>query len=294
MRDPVAPVGIAGLGLVGSALAARLLAAGHPVFGWDPKLDRRMALAAAGGEAAPGPAALIACPALFLAAYDAAQVESLLDALPGGGRLATLVLVTTCDPGEAQDLARQAMLRDLGFVEFPISGTSRQIREGKATGLLAGEEAAIDRVAPLLAAVCPHHIRVGRAGDAARMKLAVNLVLQINRIALAEGIVLAERLGLDPGLFLRVARDSAAYSAVMDSKGEKMVSSDFTPESRIAQTLKDAELILAAAAAARQVLPLAATGTALLRAAIASGGGERDSAAVIEAIRALGWKREAP
>ncbi|WP_043837373.1 NAD(P)-dependent oxidoreductase [Muricoccus aerilatus] len=285
-----APVGLAGLGLVGAALAARLLAAGHAVLGWDPDPARRAALRAIGGATADGPAALGQdCEALIVAVYDADQAAALIAALPKPAQVSTILCVTTCDPGQATGLAQQAAALGLGFVEFPLSGNSREIRAGDATGMLGAEDAVARGIAPLLRVLCPRHLRVGGVGDAARMKLAVNLVLQVNRAALAEGMVLAERQGLDPALFLEVARHSAARSAVMDGKGPKMVRGDFAPESRIVQTLKDAELILAAGAEAGQPLPLASAQAALLREAVAEDG-SRDSAAVIEAIRALGRK----
>ena len=133
--------------------------------------------------------------------------------------------------------------------------------------------------------LCPRRTRVGDIGDASRTKLAINLILQNNRAALAEGIVFAERLGLDGAAFLAAARQSAAYSRVMDTKGEKMLSRDFRPQSHIAQTLKDAELILHQARQRGLHLAMTEAQADLLRAAIALEGPECDSAAVIEAIR---------
>ena len=122
-------------------------------------------------------------------------------------------------------------------------------------------------------------------GDASRAKLAINLILQNNRAALAEGIVLAERMGLDGQTFLAAARESAAYSRVMDTKGEKMLSRDFRPQSHISQTLKDAELILQEAERRGLDLPVTEAQAELLRTAIAIEGPDSDSAAIIEAIR---------
>jgi len=122
-------------------------------------------------------------------------------------------------------------------------------------------------------------------GDASRAKLAINLILQNNRAALAEGIVLAERMGLDGQTFLATARQSSAYSRVMDTKGEKMLNRDFRPQSRLAQTLKDAELILAEAARQGLRLPVTEAQADLLRTAIAIAGPDSDSSAIIEAIR---------
>ncbi len=133
--------------------------------------------------------------------------------------------------------------------------------------------------------LCPRSVRIGKIGDASRAKLAINLILQNNRAALAEGIVLAERMGLDANIFLATARRSAAYSRVMDTKGEKMLNRDFRPQSHLSQTLRDAELILEEAARHRLDLPVTLAQTGLLRAAIAMEGPDSDSAAVIEAIR---------
>ena len=108
---------------------------------------------------------------------------------------------------------------------------------------------------------------------------------QANRAALAEGIVFAERLGLDGRAFLETARASAAHSRVMDSKGEKMLNRDFQPQSHIAQTLKDAELILHEARQRGLRLPVTEAQADLLRSAIAITGADSDSAAIIEAIR---------
>ena len=90
----------------------------------------------------------------------------------------------------------------------------------------------------------PHRFHIGKAGDGGgRAKLAINLILGLNRMALAEGIVFASRLGLDAKAFLDVARASAAYSQVMDIKGRKMVEREFGPEGFVHQSLKDFTLM---------------------------------------------------
>ena len=112
-------------------------------------------------------------------------------------------------------------------------------------------------VADILGAVFPSYFHMGPAGNAGRTKLAINLILGLNRLALAEGLVFAERMGLEPARFLDVARQAASYSQVMDTKGPKMVRGDFAPEGRARQTLKDVELMLAQARQLGQDLPLA-------------------------------------
>ena len=285
---PHLPVGMIGLGLMGSALSARLIGAGLPVIGFDIDAARCTALRAGGGEPAASANELIAkCRIIVVALYNAAQIGKVFDELDKGAFLAdaTVICTTTCGPAEIARLAQRAADAGLCFIEAPVSGTSAEVRDGTATALISGEACAIEAVAAVLNVLCPQQIRVGGIGDAARTKLALNLILQTNRAALAEGLAFAESLGLDVANFLAIARRSAAYSHVMDVKGEKMLARDFTPQSHLSQTLKDAELILGEARRLGQTLPMMTVQGALLRATIALMGGECDSAAVIETIR---------
>jgi putative dehydrogenase len=277
-----------GLGLMGSALSARLLDAGLPLVGFDIDPAKRMALGKSGGEAVSSAAeVMMRCQTIVIAVFNAGQIEKLLkDFPPDAGRAHPIMIcTTTCAPDEITDLVRRTGEIGLRFVEAPISGTSTELRKGSAMALVAGEAKAIEAAAPILDILCPRQARLGNLGDAARTKLAINLILQNNRAALAEGIAFAESMGLDAAAFLAIARQSAAHSAVMDSKGDKMAGRDFVPQSRISQTLKDAELILEEARRRKQHLPLTLIQTALLRAAITLSGPDADSSAIIGAIR---------
>ena len=137
----------------------------------------------------------------------------------------------------------------------------------------------------MLEALFPRRFHIGKIGDGGRAKLAINLILGLNRLALAEGLVFASRLGLDPAAFLDVARVSAAASQVMDTKGPKMVAGNFVPEGRVRQTLKDTQLMLDQARKAGQQLPLLEIHADVLQACLAQGDGEYDNAIVIEEIR---------
>jgi 3-hydroxyisobutyrate dehydrogenase-like beta-hydroxyacid dehydrogenase len=276
-------VGIIGLGLMGTALAERLIEAGTPVIGFD--LDPAKCKSF-GGEAATSAEAVMArCQTAVIAVFNAEQVEAVLDGFRGAGLADLVICTTTCAPHEIVNLSNRAARLHLRFVEAPVSGTSAEVRAGSAMALIAGEGATIDEAATVLNILCPRQTRVGKIGDAARTKLAINLVLQNNRAALAEGIAFAESMGLDAPAFLASLRESAGYSRVMDTKAQKMLARDFSAQSHIAQTLKDAELILEEARRTEQHLPMTLVQTGLLRAAIALTGPDADSAAVIEAIR---------
>src|SRR5262249_20102177 len=105
----------------------------------------------------------------------------------------------------------------------PVSGTSAQVRQGDGVGLIGGDVATAQIGAPVLEALFPRRFHIGEIGDGGRAKLAINLILRLNRLALAEGLVFPTPLVLDPAAFLEVAWKSAAASQVMDTKGPKMV-----------------------------------------------------------------------
>jgi 3-hydroxyisobutyrate dehydrogenase-like beta-hydroxyacid dehydrogenase len=286
--QPNTPVGIIGLGLMGTALSERLIEADVPLIGFDIEPARRANLRTAGGMVATSVSELAGRSAtIIIAVFSGEQVEALFGEIENAAGPARPIVIctTTCGPDEMTRLARRAASAGIAFVEAPISGTSAEVRDGTATALVAGEAGAIESVSALLEILCPRRVRVGAVGDASRTKLAINLILQNNRAALAEGIAFAERLGLDGRAFLAAARESAAYSRVMDTKGEKMLTRDFRPQSHLSQTLKDAELIIEEAGRLGLLLPMTTTQAELLRAAIVLEGPDSDSAAVIEAIR---------
>ena len=123
---------------------------------------------------------------------------------------------------------------------------------------------------------------IGRAGKA---KLAINLIVGLNRAALAEGFLFAEKNGLDLPQMLELFKNSSAYSHVMDIKGQKMIANDFTTQAKLSQHRKDVGLILELCQKNRLKLPLSELHYSLLTEAEANGDGEIDNSAIITAIR---------
>ncbi len=286
---PGKTVGLVGLGLVGTALAARLALAGFVPLGYDLREEARQAFAARGHRVAGSLQEIgAACAQVVLAVFDTAGVLQAVEGPQGllaGGTPRCLIDCSTGDPDQLDQLARRLAPRGVAFIEAPLSGSSQQIAAGEATLLLGGSDEAIANARPLLQALAVRAIHVGGAGMGARAKLATNLVLGLNRAALAEGMVFAERLGIAPARFLELVLATPARSGAAEAKGEMMVREDFAPQSRIRQHLKDVDLMLADARAAGQRLPLSETHAALMRAAVAADDGELDNAAIVRQIR---------
>ena len=281
-------VGVIGLGLVGEALARRLIAADYAVYGTDIDAARTKRFEDYGGHPVGSIEALaFHAERVLIAVFDTEQVAQVVEGPGGlidsGNRLASCH--STCDPDRLAALAGRAAERGHTLLEVPLSGTSVQIHKGDGVGLVGGPAAAIAQMADVLDVICPRRFALGAVGNGSRAKLAVNLVLGLNRAGLAEGLAFAERLGLDPVAFLDVLKGSAAYSQVMETKGPKMVRRDFKSEGKVTQALKDLHMMLDQAQAHGQALPLATVNAALLQACVAHGDGDQDNCIVIEEIR---------
>jgi 3-hydroxyisobutyrate dehydrogenase-like beta-hydroxyacid dehydrogenase len=285
-------VGLLGIGLVGRAVARLLLDAGYDVVGYAPSAASRQALRDVGGRPVESVAEVgRACGLVVLAVFNTSQVQDvvegqdgLLSVAPPAGESRVVINLSTCEPDRIIALEKRIRGR-ASFVEMPISGTSNQIAKAEGVGLIGGDAAEIAAVDPILAVICPRRYRLGDIGAGATAKLAVNLILGLNRAAMAEGIAFAEKLGLDPRAFLDVARNSAAYSQVMDVKGKKMVERDYAPLSKVGQTLKDFTIMRAYAQEAGQALPFAEVYIEMMEGCVRAGESELDNAALIEEIR---------
>jgi len=295
MAERAGPVAIVGLGLMGEVYARRLLDAKIPVSGYDIDAARRSRLALIGGKPAESIAAL-AKPArcIIIAVFNTEQVEDVVEnhLLPalGEGSGKIVLCMSTVDPDRVAALAGRVIPRGIRYLDVPVSGTSDQVRRGDGVALIGGDMAIADDVTDIFDALFARRFHVGKVGDGGRAKLAVNLILGLNRLALAEGLVFAERLGLSPAAFLEVARGSASYSQVMETKGPKMVRGDFSPEGRVKQTLKDAHLMLDQAAAVGQKLSTLEVHVDVLEACVRAGEADLDNSAIIREVRRRGGK----
>jgi putative dehydrogenase len=285
-------IGLLGIGLVGRAVARLLLDAGYMVVGYAPSSASRDALKDLGGRPVNSVAEVgRTCGLVILAVFNTSQVEEVVEGTggllwvaPPAGESRVVINLSTCEPDRIMALDKRTQGRT-SFVEMPISGTSTQIAKGEGVGLIGGEPDAIEAVDPILAVICPRRYSLGEIGTGAKAKLAVNLILGLNRAAMAEGIAFAESLGLEPRAFLDVARNSAAYSQVMDVKGKKMVERDYTPLSKVGQTLKDFTIMREYAWEAGQALPFAEVYIEMMEGCMRAGEGDWDNAALIEEIR---------
>ena len=280
-------VGVIGLGLMGTAITERLLEYGYQTFVWNRTKEKADALCDLGAQWSDNP--LADCDRIIISLYTSDIVDAVI-----GQLLANLhnnqqvslkpgkILIDTTTGAPDQSITLAAKLASLGihYLDAPISGSSEQTRRGESTVMVGGDRNAFDACSDLWSVLGANVYHTGSSGSAAKMKLVSNLVLGLNRAALAEALVFARGIGVDPTAALEVLRCSMAYSRVMDVKGQKMLNEDFHVQAKLSQHLKDVCLILSSG----MTLPMSQTHRILLEQAEAMGLGEADNCAIIKAI----------
>ena len=280
------PIGLIGVGLLGIALAERMIQARLTVLGFDLDARQGARLQELGGAVAADSTEIVAkCREIVLCLPNSSIVKAVVGETVNGLTPDSLLIdATTGDPEDSVAMARELSSRGIEYVDATIAGSSEQARQGQATVLIGGTEVGVKRAESVLASWSARRFHLGESGSGARMKLVVNLVLGLNRAALAEGMMLARACGIDAAAALAVLRETPAFSAIMTTKGPKMASRDYAPQARLAQHLKDVELIRVLANRQNAMTPLSDVHEELLRRAVELGFGEADNSAIMEAF----------
>ncbi len=239
-------VAVIGLGLMGGTIAGHLIDDGHSVTGYDPEPDRRAELRERRGMPADSVADAIAAAAVAILSLPNSSI--MLDIIPeiAGAAVPGLIVVdtTTGAPADSIEAARQLADAGIAYTDATVSGNAAQTAEKDIIFMLGATPEVASTISGLLQPMCRNVYHVGPVGAGSRTKLVVNHILSINRVAIAEGLVVAEKAGLDLAPVLEVLKDSAAYSKAMDIWGSRMVEGDYyPPKSRVRQSHKDARLI---------------------------------------------------
>lgn len=279
-------VGLIGVGLLGSALANRLLNNDIGVHGFDTNEGQLEALSQSGGIACDSAAEVVQkCNVLFLSLLSSDEVLSLVRQLRTDFKRSQIVVdTTTGDPQQVVAVGKSLAELEVSYLEATVAGSSAQVTTGKVALFLGGDADVVESVEPLLAAIASKHFHLGPVGAASRFKLVHNLVLGLHRAVLAEGLVFAESLGFDQEVTLEILKQTPAQSGVMETKGRRMVERDYEPQARLSQHLKDVQLILAEAERAGINTHLSQVHKVLLEHTEALGFGDADNSAVIEAF----------
>ncbi|OLE35453.1 MAG: 3-hydroxyisobutyrate dehydrogenase [Actinobacteria bacterium 13_1_20CM_3_68_9] len=284
MARKVSTVAVLGTGIMGSGMARNLARAGLETRAWNRTRANAEALADDGiavadtfAEAVSGADAVVT----MLADGDAVREVMGGDdgALAAISTDAAWLQMSTVGIAATQGLARLAAERQVAFVDAPVLGTKQPAEAGELTVLASGPDDVLDRCTPVFEAVAARTFRLGQAGNGNRMKLVVNNWLVTLTVGLAETIALAERLGMDPALFLDIIKGGPMGPAYAELKGRMMIERKFDPAFPLRLADKDARLVLEAVDGDGDELPVTRAVERRIAEAIELGHGDEDMAA---------------
>jgi 3-hydroxyisobutyrate dehydrogenase len=282
-------IGIAGTGRMGTAIAQRLLAAGHEVRAWNRTAKNARAAIDAGARWTPTLAELVNESVIVISfLLDNAAVERVylgsegLLAGPVEGRL--FIDMSTVSPGTHGRIAAAIASREAAFIECPVSGSVASARSGALVGFAGGDAAVIARAQPVLGQLCRRVERAGPLGAGARMKLAANLLLTVFWQALGEALLVADPADGDAARTLDVLADSNIGATILRARGAEIIAAldgaTLPPATFDVDTMrKDLRYMSEEAALLGGSLPLATRTLECLDGASRAGGGHVDGVA---------------
>ena len=290
--------GVIGLGIMGGAMSANLLKAGHQVVGFDISRDAGARFTANGGRLLASAAEVMRAAPVSIVSLPSVKAFLAVYAELAQHALAGRILVDACTmPIEVKEAAL-AGLAGTGvlMLDCPVSGTGAQAINKDLVVLGSGDQAAFDAARPVLEGMSRKQVYLGRFGQGSTMKFLANHLVNIHNVAAAEVFTLAAKAGIDLNLVFETLQDSAATSRMFQMRGPLMVADRYdNPSAQIDMFMKDLDIIGRFAERLRCPVPLFSLATQFYHAAISQGYGAQDTAAVCRTMEALaGVQRTKP
>jgi 3-hydroxyisobutyrate dehydrogenase len=283
-------VAFLGLGLMGSGMAARLLAHGFHVKVYNRDPQKAAPLAKAGAkvansprEAAQGAGIIISMVADDMAARAVWLGEN--GALAGAAPGTVLVESSTITVDWVSELAAAAAQKGCELLDAPVTGSKTQAASGELNFLVGGSASALETARPALAAMSRGIVHLGPGGSGALLKLINNFLCGVQVASLAEAMALIEKSGLDRARALEIVTNGAPGSPLLKTLSARMTVPDYTPNFLLRLMAKDLAYAVAEGHKLSIDLATARAALGLFRQATASGHGDQDIAAVVEQFR---------
>jgi 3-hydroxyisobutyrate dehydrogenase-like beta-hydroxyacid dehydrogenase len=284
-------VGIAGLGIMGSAIARNLVERGWRVIGFDIDAAKNAELARAGVVIADNVVQLARdAPVIMTSLPTPVAVEKVAREIAGGGQPPRIVIELST-LSLADKLRFQAILQTAGHIplDCPLSGTGAQAKLRDLVVYASGDSQAIEKCMGLFADFAKQSADLGRYGNGSRMKFVANHLVAIHNVASAEAMLLAERAGLDLNQVIEMVAPGAGGSRMFQMRAPMMAKRSYEPATmRISTWRKDMAIIAEFASELGCETPLFTTTQPVYARAMAMGLGNQDTAAVFEVLKANG------
>jgi len=275
-------VAFLGLGIMGRAMATNLVKAGHEVTVWNRSAGKEVEgarLAATPAEAAQG------TEVVWLCVSDTAAVESVLFGPDGVEPSLTEGMIiadsSTISPSATRKFAERLQKKGVHYVDSPVTGSKTGAEGGTLLFIVGGDEAVIEQLKPLYAAMGKKIFRIGETGKGQSAKLVMNLQIALIYEGFAEALTLAAKLGVDAEKLMPLVHASMVKSGVVEYKEPFVLSRDFSANFPLRLMRKDIRLALDAAKEARVKLPGLETVEEVYDLAVEDGHADLDYAATL-------------
>lgn len=283
-------VGFAGIGIMGSGMAANLVEAGHEVVVWNR--TRSKAEAVKGAEVAATPAELAArCPLVMICVSDTPDVREVVEG-PGGlaeglGEGSLVVDHSTISPAATKELAAAVRASGAAWLDAPVSGGSEGAARGTLSIMVGGEARDVERARPFMEAFGSSITHVGGVGAGQTAKLVNQILVVVNQLAVSEALLLAEAADLDLAATLAAVEGGAAGSWMLSNRGPQMIRRDWQPGFTIDLQQKDLRLVLEAADQLGAAVPATALVFQMYRGLQRRGLGSDGNHALVKALEEM-------
>jgi len=288
-------IGFIGLGDMGQAIVPRLLAAGHTVTGWNRTKEKAVPLFQLGMRWADSPReAARESEIVFSIVIDSAAVQSVAlgkDGIIAGLRKDAVYLdMSTINPEVSRAVAAEFAKAGLTMMDAPISGTTLTLGQGKASLMVGGDQAAFQRVQPVLLAIGPKVTYIGAQGLAVQLKVALNMTLVIEVIGFCEGVALAEKGGVPREVAVDAMLKSVVASPVLNYRAPLILEGHISDATYGNVNLQQKDMLLALELGRKMgvPVPLGAAANEMLNACRGLGLAQHDFVTVYEVYRRLG------
>ncbi len=288
----MAKLGFVGLGVMGSRVVKRLLAAGHSVSGYNRTKSKAQWLLDAGLRWDDSPRSVAAdSDIIFSMVTNTEALRSIVNGEDGilAGLSAGKVYIdmSTVSPVASREIAAQVASRGAQMLDAPVSGSVSTLEEGKLSIMVAGSPAAFEQVKPILQDIGPKVTYVGTNGLAVTMKIATNLSLAVQMLAFSEGVLLAEKSGIKRETAVEVLLNSVIASPMVKYRGPFVLQMPDEAWFNVNMMQKDMTLALELGRQLDVPLPTTAATNEMLTAARGLGLEEMDFAAVFQVLACL-------
>src|SRR2546423_2292240 len=285
----MANLGYVGLGVMGGKMAARLLAKGHLVTGYNRTRSKAQWLVDQGMKLAESPRGVCeAADIIFVMVTDSKSLEAVAEGrdgwLAGLGPGKVVVDMSTVSPAVSRAVAAQVREKGADMVDAPVSGSVVTLEQGKLSVMVGGNRATFDRVKPLLEDIGPKVTYVGGNGLALSMKIAINLSLAVQMLAFSEGVLLAEKSGIARATAVDVLTHSVMASPMIQYRGPMVLNMPDEAWFDVNMMQKDMLLALEMGRQLDVPLPTTAVTNEMLTAARGMGLAKRDFAILFEVL----------